>query len=172
LRTWIPAIAFALLLLPAEAQTFTEAGSKKKPQLRWSELGAVVTGQKIAIAAPEGLLEGRVAGVEEDTLRLQTKKGEVRIPRASITTLELRQMRKSGRIIGTAVGAAVGFGGAVAIEIAACLPGAFSLNPCSAHGGADAAAVAVGIGLPVGGFFLGKWADGKNTLITILRDTP
>jgi len=130
----------------------------------------MVTGQKIAIAAPEGLLEGRVVGVEEDTLRLQTKKGEVRIPRASITTLELRQMRKSGRIIGTVAGGGLGIIGAGLIEFAAC--GITVFSPCAPHGGATAAAVAVGIGLPVGGFFVGKWADGKNTLITILRDTP
>jgi hypothetical protein len=173
MRAWIAAVVSMVLVLPVEAQTAPEAGSKKKNipvQLHWSELAAVVTGQKVAIATPEGpRVEGRVIAVGPDALSLQIRsKGETRIPRTSITTLELRQMRKRGSIIGTTAGAVLGLAGAVAIDIGEC---GFLTNKCFPHKPV-AAEVAVAIGLPVAGYFLGRWADRKNTRITILPDTP
>src|SRR5690348_15605373 len=97
MRAWIAAVVAVVLTLPltqpVDAQTVPEAGSKKKTvQLHWSELAAAVVLKRVAVGTPEGLrVEGQVIAVEPDALRLQIKKGETRIPRASITTIELRQ---------------------------------------------------------------------------------
>jgi RNase P/RNase MRP subunit p29 len=79
-------------------------------QLRWSELGAAITGKLVAIPQPEeSSVEGRVIAVEPDALRLETENtGEIAIPRASITALEVRQNTKIGRILGTVLGVIVG----------------------------------------------------------------
>ena len=170
MRAWTAAVVAVVLTLPLTvpmaAQTAPPTGSNKKAiQLHWSELAAAVVLKRVAVGTPEGLrVEGQVIAVEPDALRLQVKKGETRIPRASVTTIDLRQKRIRGRIIGTVAGGALGLAGVVAV-VFACWHG------CPHEGRADAAIFAVLIGTPVAGYFLGNWADRKNTRITILPDT-
>jgi hypothetical protein len=158
---WVAVIIAVILSLPVEA--------KKIPsELHWSELAAVVTGEEIAVAPPSAPpVIGRVVAVEPDALRLQTKMGQIRILRLSVAIIELRQMRKRGRIIGVSAGAVLGLVSAVLIDFANC--GIF-FNAHACGSGTRVAEVAVGVGIPVAGYFIGRWADRTNSRITILPD--
>lgn len=161
----VAAILTALVVL----QPGLYARDKIPSQLHWSELGAYINNQKIALVIPNGpRLEGRVLVVEPEALRLEVRKtsdakafakGEASVPRASVTTLELRQMHIRGRVIGTAVGA-------VPFAALAVLVADLGLN----KPGRAAAGLAAAASLPVAGYFLGRLADRKNTTITVLPE--
>jgi hypothetical protein len=139
---------------------------------KWEELGGLVSGKKIALTRPDGAtIEGRVASVQADSLTLTTSKSsdvkaypkrETSIPRASVSTIQLIEMRIIGRVAGTVIGAAIGLGAAVAIAV-----GNGILKKES--GGQTAGGVIAIVGLPVAGFFIGRSLDRKVTLIKVIH---
>ena len=81
-------------------------------QVRWSELGPLITGEEISLVLPAGVrVQGMVVAVTPEALDLLIKKTSDRraypkmqtaIPRSSISAIELRKMRRQmGRVIGT-----------------------------------------------------------------------
>jgi len=138
----------------------------------WANLSALIVSKRIALVLPGGArVEGEVVEVLPDALAMTISrtsdaranpKGAASIPRASVTTLQLLEMRPTGRIVGTVVGAAAGIGAAIGIVL---IGGIFSKDT----GGKTAGIIAVIVGLPVAGFFIGRSIDRKVTLIKVTR---
>ena len=144
----------------------------KQVDAKWEELGGLISGKKIALRLPDGAaIEGKVASVQADSLTLMIAKSsnaqsypkrETSIPRASVSTIRLLEMRIIGRVAGTVVGAVIGVGTVVAIAVG---NGIFN----KPSGGENAAEVVALVGLPVAGYFIGRSLDRKDTLIKIVH---
>lgn len=162
--------AFAVLSTQATQAREDQAILKqRRAELAWSELAAILTEKKISTKLPDGIkLQGEVLSVRPDALvmdvhktsnRKEYPKGQAEIPRASITEVRVIRDRGPMKAVGGVLG---GFGGSAfttAISIAA-----------------DSAVVAVTgmllfvpLGI-VGGYYLGKAADRRNTTISIRPD--
>lgn len=129
-------------------------------QLKWNQLAPLLTGEKVVLRLENGeRLNSRVAAVEADGLVL--KRHDQRVARNSIRELRLVHMRARGRIIGT-VGGLVG-GLAIGMAIAVS-------RFWNAGNGTAAASLAVAVGLPVGGYFIGKMTDRQETVIQVMPD--
>jgi hypothetical protein len=138
----------------------------------WANLSPLIVNKRIAIVLPGGgRVEGEAVEVRPEELAMKVgktsdahanPKGVASIPRASVKTLQLLEMRSTGRIVGTILGAGAGLGVAVAIILAG---GIFSKDT----GAKTAGIIAVTAGLPVAGFFIGRSADRKVTTIRITR---
>ena len=139
-------------------------------ELKWSELAAVVTGQTIEFTTKDGVtLRGNVVSVRPDELVLQAKhtsnpklfpKGGATLPRTSLDTLRMIKTKGAwGRRLGTMLGLVAGLtlGGYAAARV----------------NGPDAAILTTFLGIAgaatVGGFFLGRSADRKVTMIRIIQ---
>ena len=81
-------------------------------QLPWSELAPLIVGEEVSLILPGAVhVQGEVIAVRPDALEMEIKKttdrrtyakGQVVIPRSSVSVIERRRMRrKAGRIIGT-----------------------------------------------------------------------
>ncbi|HLK67187.1 MAG TPA: hypothetical protein VKU19_27320 [Bryobacteraceae bacterium] len=153
------------------ASTPAAMGASPK-QVTWQQLPMVI-GKTVSIAVAGGVvISGKATAVEPDALVVNVKsttdgtlyaKGQTRVPRATLHTLELRTKGKKFRVIGTALGAGAGLvGGAVAaFEIGGILDN---------HNGGKAAAAFVGItaGATLAGYLVGNVADKRSTTIEIV----
>ncbi len=137
----------------------------------WANLTALIVSKRIALVLPNGAsVEGEVVEVRPDALAMTiartsdahaNPKGAASIPRASVTKLQLLEMRPTGRIVGTVVGAAAGLGVAIGI---AFIGGLFNKDATAKTAGIIAGIVT----LPVAGFFIGRSLDRKVTLIKVV----
>jgi hypothetical protein len=144
----------------------------KQVEARWEELGGLISDKKISLVLPDGaIIEGKVASVQADSLALKIAKssntqnypiGETPIPRASVSTIQLLEMRFIARVAGTVIGMVVGLGTAVAIALS---NGIFEKE----SGGQKVGETIAIIGLPVVGFLIGRSVDRKVTLIKVIR---
>jgi len=94
------------------------AGSKPL-ELKWTELGAIIQGQRVELALTDGTkVKGEAVVVREDSIVLdRTRKGSAAIAPSSITLLKLERTRGHwGRNLGTTIGLLTGIsvGGYVA----------------------------------------------------------
>jgi hypothetical protein len=136
----------------------------------WANLSPLIVNKRIALILPGGArVEGEAVEVRPEELAMKiaktsdahaNPKGVASIPRASVTTVQLLEMRFVGRIVGTIVGAGAGLGAAVGIAL---IGGLFSKDTAAKTAGI----IAVTAGLPVAGFFIGWSLDRKVTLIKI-----
>jgi hypothetical protein len=136
----------------------------------WANLSPLIVNKRIALILPNGSrVVGEAVEVRPEELAMKigktsdthaNPKGVASIPRASVKTLQLLEMRSTGRIVGTILGIGAGLGVAVAIILAG---GIFSKDT----GAKTAGIVAVTTGLPVAGFFIGRSVDRKVTTIKI-----
>lgn len=156
-------VAFALAAQPS-------AMAAPKPlELKWSELSSTIQGRTIKLTLPGGItVGGDVTVVRDESLVLNVHKtsdskafpkGNATIPRESINVLSLiethgRWGRKMGSSLGTLTGVLAG--GYVAAN-AASSPGS----------GLAIFGVITGAGA-LGGYYLGKSADARDTLIRIV----
>jgi len=156
-------VAFALV-----AQS-TAMAAPKPVELRWSELSSAIQGRTIQLTLPEGVtVGGEVTVVREDSLVLNVHKtsdsktypkGSATIPRESVTVLSVKETHgRWGRKMGTSLGTLTGVlaGGYVAAKSAS-----------SAGSGLAIFGVITGAG-SLGGYYLGKSADTRDTLIRIV----
>jgi hypothetical protein len=147
----------------------TATAASKPLELTWSEVGPRIQGKHIQLTLPGGAtLRGEVAVVREDALVLDVKttsdagaypKGSATIARASVNVLSMTETKsKYGRKLGQGLGTLAGVlaGGYVAGTTASS-PGA----GLAIFGGLAGAGVLVG-------YFLGRHADDKTTLILIV----
>ena len=146
------------------------AQAENKPvELKWSELAAVVTGQNIEFTTKEGVrLRGNVVSVRPEEMVLDAKhtsnpkifpKGGVTVPRTSVDTLRMIKTKAAwGRSLGTGLGLVAGY----------------TLMVYTARAGGSGTAVLTTLfgitgATTVGGFFLGRAADRKVTIIRIIQ---
>jgi hypothetical protein len=138
----------------------TAMAAPKPVEVKWSELGAIISGRTVELILLEGpKLRGDVDAVREDALVLDVTKtsdvkaypkGGATIPRASVTTLKLERPRGHwGRTVGSLGGLMAG----------AAL-GGLGDNLTAAFYGAVAGSIA--------GYYIGKAADKKGTVIRIV----
>ncbi len=161
---------FSLVLSLALVATTVQAESQPV-ELKWSELGALITGHTVEFTTKEGVkLSGDVVSVRPDSLVLEAKrtsnaklfpKGGATISQESIDTIRLIRIKgKAGRAIATTLGVLSGLtlGGYAALQT----------------GGDSAPAViatflAVVGATTVGGHFIGRAADRKVTTIHVTK---
>ncbi len=155
-------IVLACPAVPAES---------KPVDLKWSELGPLVTGHFVELTTKDGVkLAGDVVSVRPDALVLDAKrtsdaklipKGGATLPRASIDTLLLiRTKGRAGRAIGTTLGVVSGLtlGSYAAVQT----------GSDSAAGVIATFLVVAGV-TTVAGHFIGRAADRKVTTIHITQ---
>jgi len=148
------------------------AGQAGQVSLKWSELGARITGRKVALVLPDGTsVQGKVRGVDPVGLLLDISKtsdkrvqpkGVHTIPRQSVSFLRLTEYRKTGRLIFTA-GALAAAGSFLALG---ARDSGLSEGPLVVILPAVGAAGTAGIG--VGAYYFGKAVDKRVTDIRIV----
>jgi hypothetical protein len=156
-------VATALVVEP------TAMAGQKPLELTWSEVTSRIQGQNIELTLPGGTtVAGEVAAVRDDSLVLNLHKtsdpkgypkGNATIPRASVTVLNIKESHgRWGRKMGSALGVFTGMlvGGYIAANTAS------SVGPALVILGAITGAVTVG------GYYLGKLADTRNTRIRVV----
>jgi hypothetical protein len=138
-------------------------------ELKWSELSSTLRGRTIQLTLPEGaIVSGEVIVVREDSLVLNVRKtsdpksyskGNAAIPRAAVTVLSMTESRGHwGRKIGSGLGT---FSGVLA--------GAYVVAKTEPSGGAGLAVFgAITAAGTIGGYFLGRAADTRVTLIRVV----
>lgn len=142
-------------------------------QVKWEGLSMVV-GETVSIVMPGGVaIKGKATGVEPDALVVKVTKtadprayprGPLRVPRATLRTLELQTKGQKFRVIGTAVGALGGIGGGLAAAVN--IQGGILGN--RNQGAAVGAFAAITAGATVAGYLAGNAADKRSTTIEIL----
>jgi hypothetical protein len=138
-------------------------------ELKWSELSSTIRGRSIELTLPEGVtVRGEVIVVREEALVVNVRKtsdkkaypkGNAAIPRASVTVLSLKESGGHwGRKIGSGLGALSGVlaGGYVAERTA------------SSPGSALAIFGVIAGAATLGGYFIGRSADTRTTLIRVV----
>lgn len=159
------ALALAMALVSGSAQA-----ESAPVELKWSELGAVAIGHDVEFTTKEGVtLRGNVVSVRPEELVLEAKhmsnpklfpKGGATIPRASVGTLRIVKIKAAwGRRLGTTLGLVAGL-----------TLGGYTAAKTGSH--SDAALLTTFLGITgattVAGYFLGRSADRKVTVIRIV----
>ena len=161
LITWMVVVLAALNGSLAEAQS--------EVKRTWREIAYVVD-HEIALSLPDGsYLQGKALAVRPDSIDMDVKetsepnlhpKGETTVPRSSISSIELRTKRRSGRSIGAkSVASAASVGGLI-------LGGVIGRK----GGSADSTFVGMAVGTivgAVGGVLVGQRLDTEQESVFI-----
>jgi hypothetical protein len=161
------AIGIAILALLAWGVPRARAGSVDERQTNWEGL-SVVVGQRVRVLMPDGArIEGKATGLEVDALAIEVAKssnrkaypkGRFLVSRATLRAVDVVQpSTKHWRIICTALGGGIGY---VAMRVA------INLGKSSKIGAAGLGAL--GVGLPVAGYFIGNAADRRIVTYVIV----
>jgi len=145
-------------------------------ELPWSEIAPLIVDREIALALPDGTyIRGKALAVQADDLEMDVKKtsdrrlhpkGQTTIPRALVSVIELRKMRKFP--IGAIGGGAAGYVGGVYLGY-----GIGRIATKEDEIGVPLLGGTIGgiAGAIVGGR-LGHRLDQRNTLIKIIPEPP
>ena len=164
LRNWVGLLAVICWLVPTTAFA-------AELEVKWDELSPLVVGHHVKIVLPEGsIVSGEATAIRGDVLAMDIQKssdvkdhplGMTKIPRSSITTIQVTETRGSGgRILGTIVGLVLGSvaGGEIVVHT----------NTGNNEGAAVGTFTAVTVGATVGGYFAGKAGDQRTRIIRIV----
>lgn len=136
-------------------------------ELRWAELGPVLSGQRVTVVLKDG---SRVIGdaviVRDDALVLDVKRvsgsssytgNNAPVPRAGVARIEMERHGGAGKTLGVVLGVLTGvvLGGWIAGETA------------DSAGVGIPLFLAIASGLTVGGYYVGKHASRQVTVITV-----
>ncbi len=153
----------------AHAQQDSPLLKQRRAELAWSELSAILTEKKISTRLPDGVkVEGEVLAVRPDGLVMDVHKtssrklhpkGQSEFPRESIRELRVVRDRGPMKAVGGVTGAtggltATGFLAYATESTGLVLAGLVFLVP-----------IAI-----VAGYYAGKAADRRTTLITVRQD--
>ena len=147
----------------------TAMASPKPLELQWSELSSRIEGRTIELILPDGtFVGGEVTVVRAETLVLEIRrtsdsktypKGSLSIPKASVTLIKLIETHGQW---GRKMGSGLGF-------LAGALVGGYIAEKTSDSGGTAAAIFgAIAGSATVAGYYIGKSADARHTLIRVL----
>lgn len=147
------------------------AGSPR--QISWHDL-PIVIGKNVSLVMPGGaVISGKVVGVHAEAMKVNVTrtsepgaypKGEVRVPRASLRTLEVRTKSRKFRVLGTLLGGIAGFAGGLGAAIG--IQGGILSQ--ERPGAAGAAWIGVTAGGAVAGYLVGSRSDRQSTTYEIL----
>jgi hypothetical protein len=147
----------------------TGVAAPRPLELKWSELSSTILGRTVQLTLPEGAtVSGEVIVVREESLvvnvrktsdRKAVPKGNAPIPRASVTLLSMTESRGHwGRKVGARLG-----------TLSGVLAGAYVVAKTEPSGGADLAIFgAITAAGMLGGYFIGRSADARATLIRVV----
>jgi len=162
-----PVAIFVAIALVGES---TAMAAQKPLDLTWEEVGSRIQGKEIELTLRGGTtVGGEVAAVREESLVLNLHKtsdpksypkGRATIPRASITVLNIKETRgRWGRKMGAGLG-----------TLAGVLAGGYIVGTTAPSAGSGLAIFgAIAGAATVGGYYLGKAADTRDTLIRIVQ---
>ena len=140
-------------------------------QLKWDELAGAVRGKHISVNRKDGsVIAGVASRVEASALIVVSanQKSEISIPREVISNLRITKSHVRGRIIGATVGAVLGLVGGAALVLRGGDEGFIFPNPTPHPNRAEqAAGYGLMLGLPVGGYVLGRSVDRYEVTIVI-----
>ncbi len=167
-------VAFLLVSLMALGQGTLSAAGPKQIELRWSELAPRIAGEEVALLLPNGVrIQGEVIAVRPDELAIQVKKtsnrqvyakGQASIPRSSVSTVELKMLRRvRGRVIGSVVGVIAGLAAGVLLV---------SVKYGVESGEAGWVPFVTGAAAGTLGYYGGRALDRQSTLIKIVPEAP
>ena len=169
LGRWVRKLVLGLCV----ASTATAAAQQRLVLVPWSELERLISFKKVTIVLVSGdRIEGRVWGLEPDVLVLRITKTTspktypkrvTPVPRSEVVEIHLRQPRYGWRVLGTALGAGVGF----AVGWFAARLICYSDSPgCTTP--ATAAFVGITGGMATLGHLAGRDLDRRATIIKII----
>jgi hypothetical protein len=156
-------VAFALL-----GQS-TGMAAPRPLELKWSELSSTIRGRTIKLTLPEGAtVSGEVIVVREESMVVNVRKasdskgypkGNATIPRKSVTVLSMTESNgRWGRKIGSGLG-----------TLSGVLAGGYVAAKTANSGGSGLAIFGMITGAAtLGGYFIGRSADAKATLIRVV----
>ncbi len=162
------AIAMAMLAVLSWDMPRATAAAVDQRQTDWAGLSAVV-GKRVRVLMPDGArIEGKATGLEVDALAIEVSKssnrkaypqGRFLVPRATLRAVDVVQPSTiHWRIICTALGGGIGY---------VAMRGAINEAKSSSTGGATLLG-ALGVGLPVAGYFIGNAADRRIVTYVIV----
>jgi len=162
-------VAIGLLLMVGWGAPRAAAESRLQRQTTWEGL-AVVVGHTVKIVMPDGArIEGKATGVEVDALAMEIRKttnkttypkGRFLVPRATLKAVDVDQPTRRWKVVGLGVGGVVGAALAV-LAISIVKDGFQTGHPV------EAALFAGAVGVPVGGYLLGRRADRRTITYVI-----
>lgn len=119
----------------------------------WDTVTGLTKGQEVEVTRKSGgIVKGEVTSTTPDGLTLQTKKGEVSLPKPEIATVGIKTHgSKTGKIVGTAIGAVAGLAGGAALGTRLANEGQGDKAAITAVGAAIGAAIGLGIGWDIHG---------------------
>jgi len=156
-----------LLMAASSVGMFPAAAATPPAEIRWNDLAMLIVGHRVSIPLSEGVVEGEVLSVRDDSLVLDIgktsnasryPKGQTPISRAAVTEVWLAERRSTGgRILGTAVGALTGV--VAGAEIA--------VHGTHSEAAGVSAFTATAVACTLGGYFAGRSADRHVRLLRI-----
>lgn len=158
-----------LLVAIALVGQSTGMAAPRPLELQWRELSSTIRGQTIQFTLPAGVtLSGDVIVVREEALVVNVRrtsdpkaypKGNATIPRTSVTVLSMKESDgRWGRKIGSRLG-----------TLSGVLAGAYVVAKTEPSGGAGLAIFgAITAAGMLGGYFIGRSADTRVTLIRVV----
>lgn len=162
-------VAIGLLLMLGCGAAHMAAESREQRQTTWEGL-AVVVGHTVRIVMPDGTrIEGKATVVEVDALAMVIQKttnkttypkGKFLAPRATLKAVDMERPTGHWRLVGLAVGGAVG-----TVLAVLAVPRGFLHTPNSV----EAALIAGAVAVPVGGYLLGRRADRRTITYVIAQ---
>jgi len=164
---------FAAFLLPALLASFPHPSiaMANEIELRWNELSGIALGRNVDLRLTDGTrVQGELLVVRPEALsidvnktsnKLTYPKGQREIPRASMSTLELRRIKTARwRVVGTTAGVVGGLFAGAGVAVGLCR--------YTCGGGAVWAGIGAGVAVAVVGNRLGHEADMQTTIVKII----
>jgi len=140
-------------------------------ELRWNELSGLAVGKNVELHLNDGTrLQGELLAVRPDALsidvsktsnKLTYPKGQREIPRASLSTFQMRSLKTARwRVVGTTAGVVGGIFTGAGVGVGICR------STCG--GGAVWGGIGVGVAVAILGNRLGHEADIQTTIVKIV----
>ena len=155
-RSHLALLPLILILVPTDSA----ARTKSHMGLRWDQIAQVVEGHEVEITTTSGTrLKGTASGVLADSLVVKRGKTSEHVPRSTVVSLVLTRSTRRWRWIGAIAGYTA---------VAAPVSSRSKFGGEALQGAIGLAALATA----TLGYALGREADRRRTLITILPDPP
>jgi hypothetical protein len=160
----------ALVVAFALVGQSTGIAAPRPLELKWSELSSTIRGRTIRLTLPEGAtVSGEVIVVREESLVVNVRKtsdpkayptGNATIARTSVTVLRMTESDgRWGRKVGSRLG-----------TLSGVLAGVYVVAKTEPSGGAGLAIFgAITAAGMLGGYFVGRSADARTTLIQVVQ---
>jgi hypothetical protein len=167
-RGSLAAFLLGLLLASFPHQLLAETN---EIQLRWDELSGLAVGKEIDLRLNDGTrVTGELLAVRPDALSIDVSKtsdkrtypkGQREIPRASVSTFEIRRLKTARwRVVGTSAGVVAGIFAGAGVSVGLCQ------HACGA--GAVWSGIGTGVGVAILGNRLGHEGDMQRTIVKII----